>query len=61
MYLVKIYNLPLNEYEHKLPHSPALHVVEVDKQETQPDPSGDVALKQETDSSHRNAHSGPGA
>ena len=37
---------PLHEYEDQLPHGPALHVVEIDKQKNQPDPGGYVALKQ---------------
>ena len=44
---LQVSSRPFYEYEDQLPHGPALHVVEVHKQETQPDPGGYVALKQE--------------
>ena len=37
--------LPFDKYEDKLPDGPALHVVEVDEEEAEPDPRGDVALE----------------
>ena len=37
--------VPLYEDEHELPDVPAVHVVEVDEEQTEPDPGGDVALQ----------------
>ena len=37
--------VPLHEDEHKLPDVPAVHVVEVYEEQTEPDPGGDVALQ----------------
>ena len=37
--------LPCHEYEDQLPHLPALHVVEIHKEEAKPDHGGDVALQ----------------
>ena len=37
--------LPLYEDEDELPDVPAVHVVEVDEEEAEPDPGGDVALQ----------------
>ena len=37
--------VPLYEDEHELPDVPAVHVVEVDEEQTEPDPGGDVALE----------------
>ena len=37
--------LPLYEDENELPDVPAVHVVEVYEEETEPDPGGDVALQ----------------
>ena len=36
---------PFYEDEHELPHGAALHVVEVDEEEAEPDSGGDVALQ----------------
>ena len=36
---------PFYEYEDELPDGSALHVVEVDEEEAEPDPGGDVALQ----------------
>ena len=45
VYLFIIYFKPFDKNEHQLPHSSTLHVVEVDEEETQPHPRGDVALQ----------------
>ena len=38
-------SLPLYEDENELPDVPAVHVVEVHEEETEPDSGGDVALE----------------
>ena len=38
-------SLPLYEDENELPDVPAVHVVEVDEEEAEPDSGGDVALE----------------
>ena len=42
---LQVSSRPFYEYEDQLPHGPALHVVEVDEEEAEPDPRGDVALE----------------
>ena len=42
---LQVSSRPFYEYEDQLPHCPALHVVEVDEEEAEPDPGGDVALQ----------------